>query len=603
MRSTIPAPIDWEARFRAPRTLWARVAPGDPTRGLIASSRTGVYQLHRWSVRDGDTTPVTDDPTGITNGLLSPDGRWIAWHADTAGSESGAWVTVRWEGGETRPVAPGLPDSFSFTAAYSPGGRWFATPCNEDGRWRVLVVAWGEDGSGAVREVDPGPGFVSDVAVDDDGTVAFTTTGAEHDLATRVHIVGPDGTLRHEVRQDGAVTTVSFAPDGTGRLLAATMETGWQRPLIVDHDGRASRFPLDAIDGDLRPTAWSRDGAEVLLLGSMRSTTRLFRLAVADGVISQVPHPAGALAIGSSPSDAAMSLADGRLLTTLEDGTAPPRVVALDAVTGLAETLLEAPAVPRSRPWQSIDIPSTDDAVVQGWLATPGGSPPYATIIDIHGGPADQENDRFAPANQAWLDRGYAVLMLNYRGSTGFGRAFESAIWGDPGRRELDDLVAAREALIGMGVADPGAIVATGGSYGGYLTLLALTHRPSLWAAGVAYVAIADWTLMWEDGEALREYQHSLFGGSPADRPAIYAEASPITRVADLRAPLLVVQGRSDPRCPPRQLERFADAARAMGRPVEVDWFDAGHGHGGAAERIAWQRRAMAFVDAALGRD
>jgi dipeptidyl aminopeptidase/acylaminoacyl peptidase len=380
------------------------------------------------------------------------------------------------------------------------------------------------------------------------------------------------------------------------------METGWRRPVVIDREGRESRFDLPAIEGDLQPTAWFGEGAAVILLGSERSATRLYTLAVADGAITRVPHPPGALAIGSTPVDAAMPLPDGRILTTLEDGTALPRVVALEAATGEATTLIAAPSVPRSRPWRSIDIPSTDGAVVQGWLATPDGPAPFPTIIDIHGGPADQENDRFAPANQAWLDRGYAVLMLNYRGSSGFGRAFESAIWGDPGRRELDDVVAARAALIDLGVADPGAVVPSGGSYGGYLTLLALTHRPSLWAAGVAYVAIADWTLMWEDGEALRAYQEALFGGPPALLPERYAEASPMSRVEDLRAPLLIMQGRSDPRCPPRQIERFADAARALGRTVEVDWFDAGHGHGGTAQRIAWQRRAMDFVDAALGR-
>ena len=420
--------------------------------------------------------------------------------------------------------------------------------------------------------------------------------------ATRVRIVGPDGGLRHEIRHDGAVTTVSYAPDGTGRLLAATMETGWRRPLIIDRDGRASRFPLAAVEGDLQPTAWFRGGTEVLLLGSRRSATRLHRLTVANGAIAEVPHPDGALAIGSGPAGAATPLVDGRILTTLEDGTAPPRVVAIDPVTGDAATLLAAPPVPRSRPWRSIDIPSTDGATAQGWLATPDGSPPFPAVIDIHGGPADQENDRFAPANQAWLDRGYAVLMLNYRGSTGFGRAFESAIWGEPGRRELDDLVAARETLIELGVADPGAVVATGGSYGGYLTLLALTHRPSLWAAGVAYVAIADWTRMWEDGEALREYQLALFGGSPADRPEIYAQASPITRVADLRAPLLVVQGRSDPRCPPRQLEAFADAARSLGRRSRSTGSTPGMGTAGWPSGSRGSVRAMTFVDAALGR-
>jgi len=218
-------------------------------------------------------------------------------------------------------------------------------------------------------------------------------------------------------------------------------------------------------------------------------------------------------------------------------------------------------------------------------------------VLEIHGGPQAHETDRFHAPGQAWLDRGFAFLTLNYRGSTGFGRDYEQAIWGRVGELELDDMVAAREWLVGEGIAQPDGVVVTGGSYGGYMTLLALGRRPDLWAAGVAYVAIADWRLMHEDGIGLREYQEALFGGTPDQTPELHAAASPISYVDRLAAPLLIIQGRNDPRCPSRQLEVYADEARRLDKDVEVDWFDAGHGHGGIDTRIAWQRRAMEFVD------
>jgi dipeptidyl aminopeptidase/acylaminoacyl peptidase len=99
---------------------------------------------------------------------------------------------------------------------------------------------------------------------------------------------------------------------------------------------------------------------------------------------------------------------------------------------------------------------------------------------------------------------------------------------------------------------------------------------------------------------ALRAYQEGLFGGTPAVRESEYRAASPITHAADLRAPLLVIQGRNDPRYPPGQMEQFVEVVRAAGGPIEIDWFDAGHGNGGVEQRIAWQRRAMAFAAAAL---
>ena len=234
---------------------------------------------------------------------------------------------------------------------------------------------------------------------------------------------------------------------------------------------------------------------------------------------------------------------------------------------------------------------------------TPDGPGPFPTILDIHGGPQGHELDRFDPEAQAWVDRGFAFFTLNYRGSTGFGREYEQAIWGNVGRYELDDLVAARETLVGAGIADSQRIVLNGGSYGGYLTLLGLGRRPELWAAGVAYVAIADWRVMYEEGESLREYQVALFGGTPDEKPELTREASPVTYVEDLAAPLLVIQGRNDARCPARQIEGYIARAEELGKDITVDWFDAGHGHGATQTRVDWCRRAIEFVEAKLGID
>jgi dipeptidyl aminopeptidase/acylaminoacyl peptidase len=132
------------------------------------------------------------------------------------------------------------------------------------------------------------------------------------------------------------------------------------------------------------------------------------------------------------------------------------------------------------------------------------------------------------------------------------------------------------------------------------MTLYALGARPELWACGVALVAIADWRLLYEDGEALRDYERALLDGTPSERPDVYAASSPITYLPDLRAPLLIIQGRNDARCPARQMEVYLDEARRLGKNVEIDWFDAGHGHGAVDTRIGWQRRAMEFVERQL---
>jgi dipeptidyl aminopeptidase/acylaminoacyl peptidase len=265
------------------------------------------------------------------------------------------------------------------------------------------------------------------------------------------------------------------------------------------------------------------------------------------------------------------------------------------------ETLIPTTPVPASRPLRALDIPTTDGVIAQGWLMTPDGPGPFPTILDIHGGPQGHELDRYDPDAQAWVERGFAFFTLNYRGSTGFGRDYEQAIWGNVGRFELADMVAARETLVGAGIADPERIVLQGGSYGGYLTLLGLGRRPDLWAGGVAHVAIADWRRMYEDGESLRDYQAALFGGTPDETPELHTEASPVTYVDRLAAPLLIVQGRNDARCPARQMEDYVALAERFGKDVTIDWFDAGHGHGATETRIAWCRRAIEFVESKLG--
>ena len=177
-------------------------------------------------------------------------------------------------------------------------------------------------------------------------------------------------------------------------------------------------------------------------------------------------------------------------------------------------------------------------------------------------------------------------MSLNYRGSTTFGRAFKEAIWGRIGR--------ARGAPTSWppggiswrpGIADPDLVFLTGWSYGGYITLQAMGVAPGLWAAGLAGIAVADWVSQYDDeNELLRAYDRALFGGPPTERMDAYLQASPLTYADRVDAPVLIIQGRHDTRCPARQVELYEARLRALDKPVEVIWFDAGH-LGGDVER------------------
>jgi dipeptidyl aminopeptidase/acylaminoacyl peptidase len=186
--------------------------------------------------------------------------------------------------------------------------------------------------------------------------------------------------------------------------------------------------------------------------------------------------------------------------------------------------------------------------------------------------------ESFSPGSQAWLDHGFAFLTINYRGSTTFGKAFEEQIWGDLGHWEVEDMVAARNWLVEQGIARPDEILLTGWSYGGYLTLMGLGKRPDLWAGGMAGIAIADWAIQYEDtADVLRGYQVALFGGTPEQKPELYAASSPISYAERVSAPVLIIQGRNDTRTPARPIEMYEAKLKALGKQIELHWFDTGH--------------------------
>jgi dipeptidyl aminopeptidase/acylaminoacyl peptidase len=599
-RRSLEAPA-WEARFRAPRTYWVRIASGRPDRGIVCTNASGVYQLHRWSLGEPIGDPITTEPTGRTIGWITPDGEWVIWHQDQAGNERGHFVAERWAGGDRRDLTPDLPGYASFAADIGPDGTFAASIIGSD-RVQLAVVPWAGDRPGSRPTLlDPGAGFVTTL-VASVGTIALSTTGGGG-LSTILRVLDArSGETRLELTHaPGSITPQAFAR--TGRLLARTDRSGQLRPLVIEPSGSVREYDLPEEPGDLIPTAISPDGATALVLAVHRSVEHLARLDVETGELTPIRSLAGTFS-SFSPAAAATLEPDGSAIVTREDATTLPEIVQLDPHADRVRRILIAPPeVPASRPARSVDIPSTDGAIVQGWLTAPPGDGPFPTVLDVHGGPQANESNRFFPTAQAWVDRGFAFLTLNYRGSTGFGREYEQAIWGRVGRNELADMVAARDFLVRDGIADPARIVSHGGSYGGYLTLLALGRRPDLWAAGVGFVAIADWRGLYEDGEPLREYEAAMFEGTPDTKPELYAEASPVTYVHRLAAPLLIIQGRNDARCPARQMEEYVDQARALGKAIEIDWFDAGHGHGAVETRIAWCRRSIEFVERALGID
>jgi dipeptidyl aminopeptidase/acylaminoacyl peptidase len=320
--------------------------------------------------------------------------------------------------------------------------------------------------------------------------------------------------------------------------------------------------------------------------------TELFRLQVngteAAGAPERIEHAVGTIA------GAGVRL-DGDVWYQVSSGAAPPSTRSAD--TGEIVNLPDGPSAPSGEPYRSWWFTNPAGERIHGFVVTPPGEGPFATVMYVHGGPTWAYTDTFMPAAQAWVDHGYAVAMVNYRGSTGYGTSFRDALIGDPGFPECQDVLAGLDDLISQGIADPARAVVAGGSWGGYVTLLSIGLYPDRYAAAAATVPVADYIPAYEDEAAeLQAFDRSLFLGSPEERRELYVERSPITYVDKVRTPVLILAGDHDSRCPIRQILNYVDALEARGVAHEVYRFEAGHGSLVVDERVRQMAAQLAFV-------
>lgn len=578
--------IPWKQRFRTPRIRWTQLARAAPTRGLVASNKSGALQLYAWDVPTGELRQLTHQPEGKALGYLSPDGRFVYYHDDAQGNEIGHYARVPFEGGALEDITPGLPPysslgDFSFSQTGNRIGLVAATSAG----FQVYCLDVGPEGKlSGLRSVHQASRLVLGSSLSPDGDT-IVIASSERSGSLHFSLLAFDVSSGQQINElwDGPESSVepwSFSPLADNPCMLATSDhSGVKRPLIWNpRTGERTDLALDGLEGEIEPLDWSADGERILLCQFAQAVQRLALYDVKNKTLTALQHPGGSLvAVGGGfgtyfgPED--------EVFVQWMDATHPPQLIALDSKTGTkTRTLLSAGEVPPGRPWRSVSFASSDGQMIQGWLAVPDGQGPFPTIFETHGGPQAVQTEIFGPQSQAWLDAGFAYLTINYRGSTTFGKDFEQKIWGDVGHWEVEDMLAGRAWLIEQGIAQTDQIFLTGWSYGGYLTLLALGKHPELWAGGMAGIAIADWAISYQDSaETLRGYERALFGGTPEEKPALYRASSPITYAEHVSAPVLIIQGRNDTRTPARPIEVYEEKMKALGKDIEVKWFDSGH--------------------------
>ncbi|AHH93658.1 prolyl oligopeptidase family serine peptidase [Kutzneria albida] len=588
----------WRARFTAHRVSLPDWALEAPDRCLYVSNASGVWEIYAWDRSTDTHRQVTDRPNGTSHATVSPDGEQIWWFNDTDGDEFGSWVVEPYgglpSGSTAQPAVPGVHDGYP--AGLQLGLKVTAVGASTDDGTTIWVTRGGPAEVVYTSEHDGGVSALSR----DETLLAISHSEHGDSRHPALRVITVDGAETVAEKWDGegkGLDAIAFCPvAGDSRLLVSHERRGREELLIWDVRADTETELVIDLPGEVSAD-WYTDGRALLIAHTHQSRNTLHRYDLDTHTLSTLHTPNGTIgSAGTRP--------DGTVEYSWSNASRPSVVRAL-FTDGTDRVLLEPPGekAPHSEPLTDAFVPTTGGEV-HALVARPADAPegPLPTVFAIHGGPHAADEDRFSAYRAVWLDAGFAVVHVNYRGSTGYGSVWRDAIEGRPGLTELEDIAAVQDWAVASGLADPARCVINGASWGGYLSLLALGVQPERWAAGVAGVPVADYVAAYEDEmEPLRAFDRALFGGSPQDLPELYEQCSPLTYVDQVRAPLIVLAGENDPRCPIRQIDNYLDRLAERGAPYEVYRYEAGHGSLVVAETIKQTAIEVDFTRRVLG--
>jgi pimeloyl-ACP methyl ester carboxylesterase len=581
------AAAPWEQRFRAPVSFLPEWSPLAADRAVYASNESGVWQVHAWDVGAGERRQVTDHPVGVIDGTPTLEGDGVVWFQDESGDESGRWLVQPFVGGETRAFLAGIPHGWSEGLAQAQG--IVAAGLSDRNGFAVYVSIAGGRAQEIYRSIESVRlGSVDEVgflrgALSADGSLLCLEHAEHGDLihpALRVIDPRSGASVGEQLDEGMSLVASCWSPvAGDQRLAFVHERDGDERPGLWDlSSGERHDLRLD-LEGAVFVPDWWPDASALLLVNRFEGRDRLFRYIVETGDLQLLSTDPGVIL-------KARVRPDGRVWLLHEQGSRQ-RLILDDA--GAEVLVLAGDRAPAGRAYESWHFDNPHGQQVHGFFVTPDDSGgPFPVLMFVHGGPTSLDLDRWQPEVQAYLDAGFVVGMVNYRGSIGYGREWRDTLIGNIGGPELDDVNAGLQDLIDRGIADPTRAVIGGWSWGGYVTLLELGKHPELWSSAMAGVPVGDYEDGYEElSPLLQAYDRALLGGAePKDVPELMRDRNPINFANDVRAPVLFVIGRNDSRCPYRQAMRYVEKLEARSHPHEVYVFETGHGSLDVDERV-----------------
>jgi dipeptidyl aminopeptidase/acylaminoacyl peptidase len=365
----------------------------------------------------------------------------------------------------------------------------------------------------------------------------------------------------------------------------------------VGRDGEGERQLTD--DGaDYGEPCWHPDGSRVLVTRNVRNHVGVATVDPETGAIEELA--------GGGVWGAPQWIASGGIAGTYEDHATPPELRVIDPGADTPRTVL-APAppairrAPHVRP-EEISYRSLDGLEIPAFLYRPrSASPdaPAAVVVHPHGGPTAAHMDEWDGRTQYFLDKGYAWMSINFRGSTGYGREFERRNHGVWGVEDVWDCLAAADHLRSLPWVDGGRLAIVGGSYGSYMALLSVTDDPERrFACAVAEYGDCDIVTSWAQGDRLGVQDLERMMGPPSAAREAYRAGSPVHRLQNVEVPLLIAHGERDERVSPKQSEELVAALRRLGKTFEyLTYPTEAHGFLRAGPQIHFNRRLERFLD------
>ena len=531
----------------------------------------GLAQIWAMDRDGGNARPLVLQDEIVTKLRRAPQDDTLLWTIDAGGDErQQIWLLP--PGGTPRALTS-EPAASHELGALSPDGTQLAFAANDRDIAGFDVVIM-DLATGARTRVLEGEGARTVTNWSAAGIVVIADRSSSEQS---LWVIDAGTHAAHEVpRPDMArYSAARFSKDGAA-ILVITDQGGADFMRLCRIDPATGTVEvLFAPDGrDVEAWALSPDGAQLATIENDRGY----------GVLRVGPMGGERPVVGGVPPGVVNDLAwapDSQALAFQAEGpTAPP---ALYVWEGGAARMLYQPACAHTLvEFKLVSWPGLDGTPIPGWYAVPPGPAPaggWPSVMWIHGGPASQTRAKFRPDMQMLLSQGFAVLMPNVRGSTGYGRAWMERDDFEKRTVAVDDMVAGRHWLAQQPGIDPARIGIMGQSYGGWMVLAAITRHPDLWAAAVDYYGIADWTTLLRDTGPWRRDHRAREYGIPGQHDAALHDLSPIHRVGDVTAPLLILHGNRDPRVPMNESEQFAEAMALHQKRVRYERFDyAGHG-------------------------